>query len=219
MAARCVRAGAAAASLPCRSALEEDDDDRVDRVGLGGVLADLRKLGVRFAVPSDATPLQASQGPMPRASAAGPSSSRSHPYRRPAKTDHEQQSRLGTLFAYAAAPLKWGASLFLSAEATADEAEEDEGAPAQPLRAQELRPWCRALSGLAGIALSEPQGYPSSEPRLPCPLRSSRFRPCWVAAGRSGCAAGRTHSDARRPQLCDFSATEFGGDAGAALRS
>ena len=108
---------------------------------------------------------------MPRAAAA--SSSRSHPYRRPASTNQEQQSRLGTLFSYAAAPLKWGASLFLSAEATADEAEEDEGAPAQPLRAQELRPWCRALSGLAGVALPEPQGYPSSEPRLPCLAQQS----------------------------------------------
>lgn len=215
MAARCVRAGAAAASLPCRSALEEGDDARVDRVGL--LVANLHSLGKPCC--SDCAPLHSLRQAMPRAAGPSAGSTRSHPYRRPAKTDHEQQSRLGTLFAYAAAPLKWGASLFLSAEATADEAEEDEGAPVQPLRVQELRPWCRALSGLAGVALPEPQGYPSSEPRLPCPLRSSRFRPCWVAAGRSGCAAGRTHSDARRPQLCDFSATEFGGDAGAALRS
>ena len=54
-----------------------------------------------------------------------------HPYRRPASTSQEQQSRLGTLISYAAAPLKWGASLFLSAEATA---EEDEGAPEHTLR-------------------------------------------------------------------------------------
>jgi hypothetical protein len=103
---------------------------------------------------------------MPRA--APSAGQRSHPYRRPNSANQEPQSRLGTLFSYAAAPLKWGASLFLSAEAVAEEAEEDEGAPAQPLRAQELRPWCCALSGLAGThSLPDPQGYPWSEPRLP----------------------------------------------------
>ena len=97
-------------------------------------------------------------------SSAGASSSRSHPYRRPANSQ-EQQSRLGTLFSYAAAPLKWGASLFLSAEATAEESEEEKGAPAQPPCA----PRGCALNGLAGVSaagLSQAASYLWSEPAL-----------------------------------------------------
>lgn len=104
-------------------------------------------------------------------SSAGASSSRSHPYRRPPKSQ-EQQSRLGTLFSYAAAPLKWGASLFLSAEATAEESEEEIGAPAQPPCA----PRSCALSGLAGVSaagLSQQQAISGLSPRLPLDFAQS----------------------------------------------
>ena len=110
--------------------------------------------------------------PASRASSAGASSSRSHPYRRPAKSQ-EQQSRLGTLFSYAAAPLKWGASLFLSAEATAEESEEEKGAPAHPRPARPGAVLCAAWPA------SQPQGYPRQQaisglsPRLPLDFAQS----------------------------------------------
>ena len=66
-------------------------------------------------------------------------SARAHPYRRPGSSLGEQPaSRFSTLISYAAAPLKWGASLFVAAE-DADE-EEAQGAPAPPSPRAQTRP-------------------------------------------------------------------------------